>query len=128
MSEPVAFISRLAVKEGLLEAVRPMWREAANQMDSGKPGTLVFLSFLDESKSRITVLHVFGDAHSMDAHFEGSDERARMAYEYVTPLGWEIYGRPSEAAVENLRAAAASAGVSFTIYPEFVTGFLHAPM
>jgi hypothetical protein len=104
MPEPVAFISRLAVKEGTLEAVKPMWREASRLMDSGKPGTLVFLSFLDESKSQISVLHVFGDAHSMDVHFEGSEERSRMAFEYVSPLGWEIYGRPSEAAVETCAA------------------------
>ena len=124
MSEPVAFISRLRVKPGKLESLKGAWREAATAIEAGKPGTLVFLSFLDDGGERVSVMHVFGDAEAMDRHFVGADDRSRVAFEYVEALGWELYGRPSQAAVETLRDWAARAGVELTLYPEFVSGFL----
>ena len=126
MSDPVAFITRLTLREGkTLDALRPMWRDAAAELDADKPGTLVFLSFANESATEISIIHVFASAEAMDRHIEGSEVRSRRAFEFVAPLGWEIYGAPSEAAVENLRRAANAGGVDLTVYPEFVSGFLH---
>lgn len=125
MSEPVAFVTRLAVREGRLEALKPAWHEAAAALDAGKPETLVFLSYLDAAGTQLTILHVFADAAAMDRHFEGSADRSRAAFEYVSPVGWEVYGRPSPSALETLREGAAAAAVALTVYPEFLSGFLH---
>jgi hypothetical protein len=125
MSQPVAFVTRLMVKPGRLEELRRVSPEWAAALDSGKPETLVFLSFLDDAGRELTVLHVFANAEAMDRHFEGSAERSRLAFELVDPLRWEIYGRPSESAVATLRQAAASAGVELRTYPDLVSGFLH---
>ena len=62
------------------------------------PRTAVFLSFLDEEGSEVSFVHVFADSEAMDLHIEGADERARAAYEAIEPLGWEVYGTPSDAA------------------------------
>jgi len=67
---------------------------------------------------------VFADAESMDIHFQGSDERGRAAYEYVDPAGWEFYGRPSQQALETMRQAATSAGVTLSVEPDYLGGFL----
>ena len=124
MAEPVAFISHFRVKEGKAEGLRAMARDAARALEAEKPRTLVFLSFLDETASRVSFIHVFADAESMDAHFVGAEERAKGAYEAITPEGWDFYGKPSEAVVEGMRQTAAAAGVPLNIYPEFLTGFL----
>jgi len=60
----------------------------------------------------------------MDAHFEGAEERSRAAAEFLEPLGWDLYGTPSPAAVTSLREAADSAGVPLRVHAEFVSGFL----
>jgi hypothetical protein len=60
----------------------------------------------------------------MDAHFEGADERAAAAYQFLEPRGWEVYGTPSDRAMETLRQAATSAGASLTVLPEHLDGFL----
>jgi hypothetical protein len=60
----------------------------------------------------------------MDLHFEGAEERSKLAYEFLEPRGWEIYGRPSEAALEAMRRAAASAEVTLTVQAEYSGGFL----
>ena len=124
MSEPVAFISRLRVRPGKLDALKVAWREAATAIEKDKPGTLVFLSFLDDAGERVSIIHVFGDAEAMDRHFVGIAQRGRVAFDYVEALGWEIYGQPSDAAVAELRGEAERAGVELTVNPELVSGFL----
>jgi hypothetical protein len=67
---------------------------------------------------------VFADAESMDVHFEGAEERSAAAYEYLDPASWEIYGKPSKAVIEVMRHTAASAGVTLSVQPEYLAGFL----
>ncbi len=67
--------------------------------------------YLDDEGTEMTVVHCFPDADSMDLHFEGADERSAAAYEFLEPQGWEIYGKPNEAAIGMMRQAATAAGV-----------------
>lgn len=124
MSEPVVFISHFEVKEGGLQAYRDLQRAAVTQLEADKPRTLVFLVFHSDDGRRLTVVHVFGDAEAMDLHFEGAAERAERAYEFLVPRGWEIYGQPSEPALEMMRMSAARAGVSLHLEQAFMGGFL----
>jgi len=124
MSEPVFFVSHFAIKEGAVDDLRRLAADATARLREEKPGTVLFLSYLDEQTGRISFLHAFPDADAMDRHFEGADERAAAAYEFIEPRGWEFYGRPSEQAMESMRRAAEGAGVSLVVEPEFVGGFL----
>ena len=124
MPEPVVFISHFAVKEGALDELKRMSGAAVEGIREGKPRTVLFLSYLDEQGGRISFLHAFPDADAMDQHFEGADDRAAAAYEFIEPRGWEFYGKPSERAMEGMRATAAKFGVPLTVEPEFNAGFL----
>lgn len=123
MAEPVVFVSHFAVKPGALEAYQRFQRQAMGALERDKPRTLAFLIYLDEGGSNMSIVHVFGDAEAMDLHFEGAAERARSAYEYIEPRGWDIYGKPSDAALETMRQAAQSAGVSLRVQPAYAGGF-----
>ena len=126
MSDPVVFISRMAIKEGMLEDFKRVSRDNAAALDAGKPETLVFLLYIDDGGSQLSIIHVFADAAAMDRHVAGAAERSRQAFQYLVPRGWEIYGEPSASVVDSLRASAAAAGVELRIYREFVSGFLHS--
>jgi len=124
MSEPIAFISHFRVKPGKGYGLAQIFQESTRLLEADKPRTLVFLAYFAESGTEVTFLHVFADAESMDLHFEGADERSRAAYEYLEPKGWELYGRPSQQALETLQQAATSAGVTLSVEPEYLDGFL----
>ncbi len=124
MSEPVVFISHFKVKEGMLDDLRRLSADVMSRLRSEKPRTVVFLAYLDEQGTEISFLHTFPDAESMDLHFEGVDERVAAAYQYLEPRGWEIYGRPNEGAMERMRQGAAEAGVTLTVLPDHLGGFL----
>jgi quinol monooxygenase YgiN len=123
MSEPVAFISHFGVKPGKRNDFARIFQESAERLQADKPRTLVFLGYLNEA-GQASFLHVFADAESLDIHNQGSDERARAAYEYLEPKGWELYGRPSHEALETLQRAAASAGVELSVVSNYLGGFL----
>lgn len=124
MSEPVVLISHFGIKEGTLDDLRRLSEEVIENLRETKPRTVLYLACLDDEGAEVAFLHVFPDAESMDLHFEGADERAKAAYQYIEPRGWEIYGRPSEAALESIRQAAASTGVPLTVLPDHLGGFL----
>jgi hypothetical protein len=124
MSAPVVFVSHFKVKEGTLPDLKRLAADVIPQLREDKPRTVLYLAYLDEQGSEISFLHAFPDADSMDAHFEGVDERVAAAYQYVEPRGWEIYGRPNEGALETMRQAASSAGVTLTVLADHLGGFL----
>jgi hypothetical protein len=124
MPEPIVFISHFTVLDDKLPDITELANEVTAQLRVEKPRTVLYLSFVDPGAGTLSFLHAFADPDAMDAHFEGSDQRSRAAYEFLRPAGWEVYGRPSDAAMDVLRQAAEAAGVSMTTRPELVAGFL----
>ena len=124
MSDPVVFISHFRIKQDKADALQRLSVEATARLRSDKPRTVLFLSYSDQDRSVISFLHAFADVEAMDAHFEGADERSRMALEFLEPVGWEFYGEPSAAALESVRQAATASGATLTVEPRYVAGFL----
>lgn len=124
MSEPIVFISHFRVKEGKGETWKERTQKVVASLEEEKRRTVAFLQYLDESAAELSIVHVFPDAESMDLHVEGAEDRARAAYEFVEPVGWEIYGTPSQRVAEMMRGSADAAGVPLQLHPEHVAGFL----
>jgi quinol monooxygenase YgiN len=124
MIEPIVFISHFRIKTDQLDAFGAYFQEGAVGLRAEKPRTVAFLAYADETGARASIIHVFPDADAMDLHFEGAAERSRAAYEFLEPDGWEIYGDPSPAALHTMRGAASAAGVSLTVQPGQIGGFL----
>ena len=124
MSKPVVFISHFGIKEGALDDLKRLSEKVIEQIREDKPRTVLYLAYVDEQGTEASFLHAFPDAEAMDLHFEGVNERVAAAYRYLEPRGWEIYGLPSEGAMETMRQAAAGSGVALTILPEPLVGFL----
>lgn len=124
MSDAIVFISHNRVLPGKLEGFRAFLAAGAPMIESLKPRTLGFLPYLDASGERLSIIHVFADAEAFDMHLQGADDRAATAYEFIVPLGFELYGPISDAARARFEASAKAAGVELTILPELPAGFL----
>ena len=127
MSEPVVFISHFKVREGKFDGLKRLAGEVERNLREDKPRTAAWLIYLDEDGRKVSFVHCFPDADAMDLHFEGSDERTAAVYEFVEPDGFEIYGKPSAAALETMQQAAAGSSVSLVVQSEFLGGFLRLP-
>jgi hypothetical protein len=124
MSEPIVFISHHRIKPGKAAELTSLIREMWATMEVEKPRTLMNLAYLDEDRTEVTFMHAFADIEAMQLHWQGADDRTQQAYEYVEPIGFEIYGSAGDQIVEGMRGEAAAGGATLTLVPEFVTGFL----
>jgi len=123
MSEPIIFISHQKVKEGKLEGYKQYYRQVAEQAKAEKPGTIAHLAYLNEEGAELSIIHIFPDAGSMEAHMKGVDELAKKAYEYVEILSFEIYGKPTDTVLENMMRIVGS-GIALNIKPQLIGGYI----
>jgi hypothetical protein len=123
MSEPIVFITHHRVKDGKFEALQEYNLGAFQHVHDEKPATLALLGYAGEDGSEVSFVHVFPDAEVMDLHFQGADERANKASEFIQPMRMEIYGVPNDGVLDWMNQIAES-GVSVNINPIMLGGFL----
>src|SRR5262245_4056114 len=124
MAGPIVFISHHRIKRGKLEELTALVPEIWASLEAEKPRTLVNLAYVNEDGTEVAFMHAFPDIEAMEAHWRGADERAEKAYEYIEPIGFEIYGDAGDQIVEGMRSEAAAAGAGLTLLPGFVAGFM----
>ena len=123
MSKPIVFISKFRVREGRLEDFKRFFRQGSESIKAEKPGTVVFLSYLSEDSHEVAIVHVFPDSESMDLHVEGAQDRSKAAFEFIEPVGVELYGSPSDQVVKMFRERE-GAGAPLVMRPECIGGYL----
>lgn len=123
MSEPIVFISRNKIKEGKVDEFRNHYRDSIQPVIAGKPGTFAQLAYENEQVTEITIVRLFPNADALDLQIQGADERSKKTYEFIEPIGIEIFGTPNPATLEKMKKIAGS-GVAVSIYPHYIGGFI----
>jgi hypothetical protein len=123
MADPIVLISHLKVKEGRLEAFRKSSHETFRMLEATKPGTVAHIGYVNEDGTQVSFIHVFPDTQSMDLHMEGVDSRVKNANEYLESAGYEIYGTPSNGAMEMMKQFAES-GIRLVVEPDYLGGYM----
>ena len=123
MSEPIVFISRNKIKEGKVDEFRNHYRDSIQPVIAGKPGTFAQLAYENEQVTEITIVRLFPNADALDLQIQGADERSKKTYEFIEPIGIEIFGTPNPATLEKMKKIA-GLGVAVNIYPHYIGGFI----
>jgi hypothetical protein len=123
MSDPIVFISRNRVKKGLLDDFRKHFRDSIPAIETGKPGTLVQLAYINEDATEVDIVRLFPSADALDLQLQGADTRSKAAYQFIEPTSIEIYGTPNPYALEMMEKVAGS-GIAVSIKPGFIGGFI----
>jgi len=123
MSEPIVLICKQRIKRGQLEAYKQIVRRDAELLFKTKPGTVVYLGYVNEDGTEASTVHVFPDAESMEAHMQSVAEMAIAGYRVVENISFEIYGKPSEAILEALERVALT-GMAVSIKAQTVGGYV----
>jgi len=123
MSDPIVFISRNRVKEGMLDDFTRHYHDSIPPIEAGKPGTLVQLAYVNEDATEVVIVRLFPNADALDHQIQGADERSKKTYEYIEPIGIEIFGTPNPATIEKMKKIGGS-GVVVSISPNYLGGFI----
>jgi quinol monooxygenase YgiN len=123
MTDPIVFISRNRVKEGMFENFRKHYRDSIPPIEANKPGTLIQVAYVNEDSTEVAIVRIFPSAEAMDLHLQGADERSKAAYKFIEPASIEIYGTPNNYAMEMMKKIAGS-GIDVSVNPHFIGGFI----
>ena len=123
MTDPIVFISRNRIKEGMLADFTRHYQNSIPLVEVNKPGTLVQLAYLSEDATQVNIVRVFPSAEAMDLQLQGADERTKVTYQFIEPTSIEIYGAPSDFALQIMKKVAGS-GIEVTIKPQFIGGII----
>jgi hypothetical protein len=122
MNQPILFVSHWGVQPGALDQLRQLSEEVAARFRAEKPRTLSWLAYLNSSGTSISFVHLFADGEAMDLHIEAAAAGRKASKDLIEPRGWEIYGSPSDSALDQMRRTAEAAGVPLRLEPEVLAG------
>jgi hypothetical protein len=123
MSQPLVFISRNRIKKGRVDEFRKFYEESLSPIMADKPGTLAQLAYLSGDTAEFTIIRVFPNADALDHQLMGADERSKKTYEYIDPIGIEIFGTLNDATLDRMKQITGS-GVVVIINPRYLGGFI----
>ncbi len=122
MSDDIITISQHRVKEGRLDDFVGHYEETTPSVEANKPGTLLQAAHTNEEGSEATIIRIFENAHAMDKRLEGVDRRSAVSWQFIEPIGVEIFGSPSDAGLEMIEAVVGDS-VEIYEYPGIMGGF-----
>jgi hypothetical protein len=122
MDQPIVFVSHWAIRPGALDRLRELAVEVAARFRAERPRTLSWLAYLDEAETNVSFIHVFPDAEAMDRHTEIAAAGATASRDLMEPRGWDLYGKPSDAALEQMRQTAEAVGAPLRLEAQLMDG------
>jgi quinol monooxygenase YgiN len=123
MRNPIIFISHFKVKPGQLDAYREHYQQAMTIAETTKPASAATLAYANTEGTQVSIVQVFADAQTMEAHLQGVEERAKKVSEYMEVASFEIYGQASDP-VRAFVMKVLGAGVPLTTKPNPLGGYI----
>jgi hypothetical protein len=109
-SEPIVYIDHSDIRDGGLEELKAGVRRLVDFIDAHEPQLIAYSFHIDEEAGRMTVVAVHPDSASLELHMEiGGPEFRKLAH-LISLRAIEVYGRPSDKALEQLKQKAAALG------------------
>jgi hypothetical protein len=127
VAEPFIFIGTHRIKEGKLESFKQYIPGFMEIVEANEPRMLYFGAYFNEDGTEVAIVQVHPDADSMEFHMQVVGEHIRESYEefLIDTKSIQIYGTPSDAALETMRQLAGS-GVPVSIKSDY-RGFNRLP-
>jgi quinol monooxygenase YgiN len=124
VSIPIVYVDHSDVRAGRLAELKTALAELASFVEANEPQLVAYDVYFNPSGTEITVIHVHRDATSLDAHMEIAGPRFGRFADLVELRRIDIYGDPSERALQQLRAKAALLGDGSVSVNPFHAGFV----
>jgi quinol monooxygenase YgiN len=106
MSDAIVYVDTSAVREGALEELRAGMKELVEFVAANEPRIVAYNVYFSADGTTMTVVHVHPDAASLEYHLEVAGPVFRRFVDLVTLSSIQIYGEPSEDALEQAHGKA----------------------
>jgi len=123
MSGFILYVDRSTVHEGAYDQLVSGMRDLAEFVEKNEPDIPSYHVFFSEDHAAMTVVHVHTTPETLDLHLEIAGPEFAKVKSFLTLQSIDVYGRPSEHALEMMRKKAAMLGTGEVRVHELAAGF-----
>jgi quinol monooxygenase YgiN len=123
MSEPIISIDTSLIRDGKLDELKRAVAELVEFVRSNELRPIVYQVYVDDSRSRMTVVQVHPDSASMEYHMTVAGPAFAGFAELVTLSTLDVYGKPSGELLELLRRKVQMLGDATVVVHDLQAGF-----
>jgi hypothetical protein len=123
MAQPIVYIDVSAIRNGKLEEVTAAMKGLASFVEANVPQLISYGFFLNDDRTRMTVVGVHRDSASLQFHLDVGAGEFRKFGGLIDLLKIDVYGRVTEAVLRRLHQKARALGTGTVAVHEFYAGF-----
>jgi hypothetical protein len=112
MPEPIVYVDRSEIHAGQVEEVRELAFELVDFIKAREPRLLFYGFFFSEDGRQMSVIALHPDSESLELHLEVGGPGFRKFRDLITMKGIDVYGRPTDEVLDQLRQKAEMLGAS----------------
>ena len=128
MSELIVYIDQSEVREGKFEELKTAMNELVEFVETNEPQLIAYNVYFSEDRTRMTVLHVHSDSGSLEFHMRVAGRLFPRFAEFIRLVAIDIYGKPSDDLVEQLKKKAEMLGSGAVLVHDLHAGFARFPI
>jgi quinol monooxygenase YgiN len=110
MFDGIVSVDSSEIHRGKLDELKKAMKELVEFVDTNEPQPVAYNVYLDEEGTRMTVVQVHPDSASMEFHMEVAGSAFPRLSEFLTLSRIDIYGKPSDRLLGQLRQKARMLG------------------
>ena len=122
-SRPIVYIDRSEILEGKLEDLKAAMKGLAEFVETNEPRIIAYNVYFTEDGTRMTVMHVHPDTASLEFHMKAAGHAFSKFVEFIKLLTIDVYGKPGDALLEQMRKKAQLLGNGTVVVHELQAGF-----
>jgi hypothetical protein len=123
MSEPIVYIDRSEILEGRLEELKLAINELVELVEANELQLIAYNVYLNEEGTQMTVVHVHPNSASLEYHMKAAGPAFPKFVEFIKLMTIDVYGKPSDDLLEQLREKAKVLGNGTVVVHELEAGF-----
>jgi hypothetical protein len=123
MSDPVISVDTSEVHAGKLEELKAAIKDLVGFVEENERDPIFYSVYFDEDGTRMTVVQVHPDSASMEFHMDVAASAFPRFSEFLTLSRIDIYGKPSDTLLEQLRRKAGMLGNATVVVHDLHAGF-----
>jgi hypothetical protein len=103
MGDPLVYIDTSAIGPGMLDRVMAALDDLVAFIEANEPQLMAYGAYVNDEGTEMTVFHVHVDSASLEVHLDVAGPAFRPFVGLVTLSSIDVFGAPSERALDQLR-------------------------
>lgn len=124
MPDPIVYVDVSEIRDGKLEDLLVAMKELATFVETNEPQLISYGFFLDDQRTRMTVVAIHPDSDSLEFHIDVGGPEFRKFANLIRLQRIEVFGRVSDGVVERLEEKAKVLGSGTVSIHDFYAGFM----